>query len=80
MELDSHQFLGILNLIHGAGIIHGNLGLDNLLVSDSGDVAIVDFELARTSYDRHECVKEHQMLSDMLHALGSRDRTEIVEV
>jgi len=56
----------MLMSIHKAGIVHGNLQLDNLLVDDSGDVAIVDFDHARLSYDAKEHDKEHESLVEML--------------
>ena len=43
------KFLDILGAIHEVGILHGNLRLENLLVNDSGRVAIVDFDEAQKS-------------------------------
>lgn len=36
----------MLRLIHGAKVLHRDLRLENLLVQDSGDVAIIDFDQA----------------------------------
>jgi hypothetical protein len=64
----SYQFLAVLKSIHNAGIIHGNLRRDNLLVNDTGEVAIVDFDQARLSYDTKEYERERQSLVDILES------------
>jgi serine/threonine protein kinase len=62
----SHHFDEMLKSIHNAGIVHGNIRLDNLLVNDSGDVAIVDFDCARWCLDTKEHDKERQSLLNIL--------------
>jgi serine/threonine protein kinase len=66
MELIRLRFLAILESIHDAGILHGNLRLDNLLVNDSGDVAIVDFDEAKQRPDVNLVHKERQFLDGLL--------------
>jgi serine/threonine protein kinase len=56
----------MLECIHDAGIVHGNLGLDNLLIDDAGEVAIVDFEQARFSCDTNKHYSERQSLISIL--------------
>jgi serine/threonine protein kinase len=68
----SHQFDEVLKAIHDAGIVHGNLQLNNLLINDSGDVGIVDFDHARLSYDTKEHERERQSLAGLLKAVVSR--------
>ena len=61
--------MDILNSIHKAGIIHGNLRLDNMLVNDTGEVAIVDFDQAQRSSDPRRFHKEVQALEGLLEDL-----------
>jgi tRNA A-37 threonylcarbamoyl transferase component Bud32 len=67
----------MLKGIHNAGIVHGNLRLDNLLINDSGDVGIVDFDHARLSYDAKEHERERQSLAGLLKVvLSTADRLD----
>lgn len=54
--------------MHDAGILHGNLRLDNLHVNDSGDVTIVDFDHANISLDKSLFFEERRLLESLLKA------------
>ncbi|KAG8707920.1 hypothetical protein FRC11_006977 [Ceratobasidium sp. 423] len=34
---------GIVEYLHGKGIVHGDIKADNILLSDSGDIQLIDF-------------------------------------
>lgn len=64
----SSAFLAILASMHHAAILHGNLQPDNLLINDSGDVAITDFDKATITPDTTLLFKERQSLEALLQA------------
>jgi tRNA A-37 threonylcarbamoyl transferase component Bud32 len=60
------QFLTILELIHEARVLHGDLRFENLLVMDSGEVAIIDFDRATMNAKRSARQAEYRALSRLL--------------
>src|SRR5207342_1589236 len=40
------QFVSALAAVHGSGLVHGDLKPDNLMITDSGQLKLVDFGLA----------------------------------
>jgi len=53
--------LSTLESIHRAGILHGDIRPENILVSDSG-VTIVDFSHSKQSDDQGAMDKEYALL------------------
>ena len=48
----ARQLLEALNSVHAAGLIHGDIKPDNALITDSGQLVLIDFGTARTEADR----------------------------
>ena len=46
-----HPILLLLREVHRAGIIHGDISADNIMVSESGEVVLIDFGAARKMGD-----------------------------
>jgi hypothetical protein len=65
-----------LELIHAAGILHGNLRLENLLVTDMGDVTIIDFNQGWNDASENELREEYALLYDMLHRMIDENEKE----
>jgi serine/threonine protein kinase len=61
-----NAFLAVLQSIHGAGVQHGDLRYDNLLVKDSGEVAIIDFDRARRNTRQSSRKEEYHALMQLL--------------
>jgi len=61
-ELCRTSFLASLHSIHTAGVLHGNLGLDNLLVTNSGDVIIANFSQAKMNTPEVQLQEEYQYM------------------
>lgn len=71
-------FFAILRSIHDAKVLHRDLRLENLLVQDSGDVTIIDFDQARLeAEDGFE--NEYQGLRRLLRGFV-KDAVESVEI
>jgi tRNA A-37 threonylcarbamoyl transferase component Bud32 len=43
------EVLGALAALHGAGLVHGDLKPENVLLTDAGDVRLADFGIAHTA-------------------------------
>jgi Predicted choline kinase involved in LPS biosynthesis len=63
-------------LIHAAGVLHGDLRLENLLVTDTGDVTIIDFDQGRNGASEDELREEYALLYDMLHRIIDENEKE----
>jgi len=63
--LDREAVLANLKKIHKADILHGDLRLDNILVSDSG-LTIIDFARSRVCYDQDAKNREYSQLQSLL--------------
>lgn len=64
ITLHRKAFLDVLETIHHAGILHGDLRAWNLLVADNGDVSIIDFDSAEfDAPDKHYNAEERVMIS-----------------
>lgn len=47
----ARQLLDVLEVVHGHGVIHRDLKPENVMVSETGDVKVLDFGLARSLED-----------------------------
>jgi len=63
------SFLTCLHSIHEAGVLHGNLSLENLLVRNSGDVTIANFNHARMDASEDQVREEYHSLCVLLDNL-----------
>jgi serine/threonine protein kinase len=66
---DRDAFLRVLKSIHDAKVLHRDLRLENLLVQDSGDVAIIDFDRAKLGSEdglREEYEDLQRLLEDLV--------------
>ena len=66
---DRDAFLRVLKSIHDAKVLHRDLRLENLLVQDSGDVAIIDFDRAKVAPEdglREEYEDLQSLLEDLV--------------
>ena len=52
--------------IHGAGILHGDIRLENILVDDLGGVTIIDFGHSRQCDDQEAKDEEYARLRHFL--------------
>ena len=52
--------------IHRAGVCHGDLRYNNLLINDSGEVAIIDFDRAKRRARQFSRDKEYHELRRLL--------------
>jgi serine/threonine protein kinase len=63
-----------LQEIHNAGILHGDLRLQNLLLDKSGRGTIIDFDQARKETNsammERECVQLRQILEETNGPIG----------
>jgi tRNA A-37 threonylcarbamoyl transferase component Bud32 len=55
-----------LDSIHAAGLRHGNITLDNLLVDDAGNTTIVDFSYAEATSKVQRLAAEKAQLRQLL--------------
>jgi len=62
-----HSFLAILQSIHALRVHHGDLRYDNLLVDDSGEVAIIDFDRATINARQSDRKEEYRALTRLLN-------------
>lgn len=67
--LFSMLFLSNLRSIHEAGVLHGNLSLDSLLVQNSGDITIANFSQARMDVHDDQLREEYQSMSVLLNSI-----------
>ena len=72
----SDAFLDTLRSIHDAGVLHGDLRLDNLLVKDTKDVTIIDFDRAVLHADDAKKEEEFQSLLELLEGEVKETVTE----
>jgi serine/threonine protein kinase len=61
----SKSVLSVLDSIHGAGILHGDISPENILIGDSG-VAIIDFGHSKKCDDQRAKDEELIQLRDLL--------------
>jgi len=72
MSISSAQrksFLAILKSIHQAGVIHGDLRYDNLMVDASDEVAIIDFDRAIINPTESAKKEEYRELRRLLNRI-----------
>lgn len=62
----SDAFLETLRSIHNAGILHNDLRIDNLLVSDTGTATIIDFDRAAMDANDNKKKEEYEGLLELL--------------
>ena len=72
----SDAFFETLMSIHDAGVLHGDLRLDNLLVKDTKDVTIIDFDRAVLHADDAKKEEEFQSLLELLEGEVKETVTE----
>jgi RIO-like serine/threonine protein kinase len=61
-------FLAGLESIHKAGVYHGDLRYENLVIDSSGDVAIIDFDQAIIDGKESDKKSEYRKLRRLLEA------------
>lgn len=64
--------------MHDAKVLHGDLRLENLLVQDSGDVVIIDFDQAKLEAE-DGFGEEYEVLRSLLEEFVEEDIVESVE-
>ncbi|KAG6892270.1 hypothetical protein C0992_001156, partial [Termitomyces sp. T32_za158] len=72
-------YIRILNNIHRAGICHGDIGEQNLMLTDDGRAAIIDFDRAEKDPNQDQKDAEVQELIALFRAKSPAPRTEPVE-
>jgi tRNA A-37 threonylcarbamoyl transferase component Bud32 len=74
-DIDQYRlgFRSTLEEIHQAGILHGDIRRQNLLINDSGEVAIIDFDQSMESPSTEAMAQEMGQLVDLLHSEGCVD-------
>jgi len=67
-DIDQYRvgFRTTLEEIHHAGILHGDIRRQNLLINDSGEVAIIDFDQSMESPSTEAMAREMSHLVDLL--------------
>lgn len=63
--------MDVLQGIHGTGIVHTDLRIDNLMINDEGDVFIIDFDCADDYQDDNFEERCDRDMAEMLECLGS---------
>jgi serine/threonine protein kinase len=63
---DRDAFLAIMRAIHSAGVHHGDLRYENLLINDSGEVAIIDLDRATLNASESARNEEYKNLCRLL--------------
>lgn len=61
-----NALLSHLRSIHAAKVVHGDLRLDNVMINDNGDVAIIDFDQAVMKSKKDELDKEYNAFAAFL--------------
>src|ERR1700729_408171 len=85
---DRDTFLAVLMAIHLAGVHHGDLRYENLLINDSGKVTIIDLDRATLNASESAREEEYRKLCSLLETKvddsvpedvkqGGRNRTRI---
>ncbi|KDQ10901.1 hypothetical protein BOTBODRAFT_147512 [Botryobasidium botryosum FD-172 SS1] len=65
----SMAFIQALQKIHAAGVLHNDIRHRNLLISDAGEVTIIDFDCARWNPSAADKVREVAELKEVLGEL-----------
>lgn len=73
----ARQLLEVLMAVHGAGVIHRDLKPENIMIRTDGEIAVLDFGLAR-SVDDDDRSEGNPTLD--LAALEALDRVETTEI
>ena len=63
---DRDTFLAVLMAIHLAGVHHGDLRYENLLINDSGKVTIIDLDRATLNASESAREEEYRKLCSLL--------------
>ncbi|KAG6876259.1 hypothetical protein C0992_000294 [Termitomyces sp. T32_za158] len=72
-------YIRILNNIHKAGICHGDIGEQNLMLSDDGRATIIDFDRAEKHPNQDQKDAEVQELMALFRVKSPAPRPELAE-
>ena len=67
------DFLSTLKGIHKAGILHGDLRRQNLLIDELGHIAIIDFDQSTKTFSIQAMESELEELADLLDGQGGME-------